>query len=490
MSFFIFLISMDRIVSLQEDKMNSFFRLQRKSSQNLIRFTTVYDDITDKSSLAKNKIDAVVNAARPTLMGSRDPGVDRSVHEKVDEELRESGEEAAFNDKIREELDGDRKKPEMTIRCQRGRAVLTKGYNLCGYIIHVVGTKYLMKETNGRKAWEGFCPSSSVQGLESCYYEIVNILKQYPDIRNIAVPVVGSGNYGFPREYALRIATASLFNAVLEWYKKDPEIFLEENSGHRGNAPFINVYFYIYDKPDISEEETRNIEKILSMYNRCFDRYKRVVFQNSAVTHFQYLSEIVRFDRDRGYFAVVRAFRFLLLLFRTVFLPVQMIFKDWCGGHNWERRRMMMEILSVLKAVSGISFWYVSAGHEPGCLQFFLMGVSVYFLADTVTYLLALIVLGDIESPGANIIRSLFLLLVNYIEVSFDLAFIYYTFRRIWSEGIRFYQSAAFAFFGIQEGALTGGDQMFLYAQQALGFLFISFAFAYFLNHVQPRRFL
>lgn len=470
--------------------MNSLFRLQSKSGQNLIRFRAVYADITDKSSLLHNKIDAIVNAARPTLMGSRDPGVDRSVHDKVDEELRNSGEEATFNDKIREELDGDREKPENTIRCQRGSAVLTKGYKLCDYVIHVVGTKYLIKEKNGRKAWEGFCPSSSIQGLESCYYEIVNILKRYSDIRNIAVPVLGSGNYGFPREYSLRIATASLFNAVLEWYKKDPEIFLEENSGHRGNAPFINVYFYIYDKPDISAEEARNIDKILSMYNRCFNRYKKVVFQNSAVTHFQYLSEIVRFDRDRGYFAVVRAFRFFLLLFRTVFLPVQMIFKDWGGGHSWERRRMMTEILSVLKAVSGVFFWYVSSGQEPGAQQFFLMGISVYFLADTVTYLLALIVLGDIESPGANIIRSLFLLLVNYIEVSFDLAFIYYTCRRIWAEGILFYQSAAFAFFGIQEETFTGGDQMFLYAQQALGFLFISFAFAYFLNHVQLRRFL
>ena len=470
--------------------MNLQLHSTQNSGQNLVSFHIIYGDITDKDSLKENRINTIVNAARPTLMGSRDPSVDRSVHEKVDEELLNCGENATFNDKIRGELDGDRKKPENSIRCRRGKAVLTKGYELTDYIIHVVGTRYLAEEKNGRKAWEGFCPSSSVQGLESCYYEIVNILKQHSDIRNIGIPIVGSGNYGFPREYALRIATASLFNAILKWYRKDPEIFLEENSGDRGDAPFINVYFYIYDKQDISKEEEETLKNIISDYEPYFDSYKRVSFQNSAVTHFQYLSEIIRFDRDRGYFAVVRTLRIFLILIRTIFLPVQLIFKDRIAGCSWERRRMVMEVLSVFKAVSGILFWYVCLGQKTGSLQYILMGVSIYFLADTVTYLLALIVLGDIERPEANIIRSLLLLLVNYIEVSLDFAFLYYSWRRIWSEGIRFYESAAFAFFGIQADTLAGREQLFIYAQQALGFLFISFAFAYFLNHVQPKRFL
>ena len=47
-------------------------------------------------------------------------------------------------------------------------------------------------------------------------------------------------------------------------------------------------------------------------------------------------------------------------------------------------------------------------------------------MLDTVTYLVALMLLADIQGPSANVIRSMILLLVNYVEVSLDMALLFY----------------------------------------------------------------
>lgn len=89
-------------------------------------------------------IDTIVNAANPTLMGSNQ-GVDCAIHKAVDEILGYPG---AFNEKICSELDSLSEKEATNnrtsarIRCPRGKAVMTKGYGFCDYIIHVVGSRY------------------------------------------------------------------------------------------------------------------------------------------------------------------------------------------------------------------------------------------------------------------------------------------------------------------------------------------------------------
>ena len=53
------------------------------------------------------------------------------------------------------------------------------------------------------------------------------------------------------------------------------------------------------------------------------------------------------------------------------------------------------------------------------------MCIIVYNLLDTVTYLLSLMFLADIQRPSANVSRLLVMLVVNYIEVEFDVACIW-----------------------------------------------------------------
>lgn len=52
--------------------------------------------------------------------------------------------------------------------------------------------------------------------------------------------------------------------------------------------------------------------------------------------------------------------------------------------------------------------------------------IIIYSMADTVTYLVALMLLADIQGPSANVIRSMICLLVNYVEDSFDMALLFY----------------------------------------------------------------
>lgn len=50
-----------------------------------------------------------------------------------------------------------------------------------------------------------------------------------------------------------------------------------------------------------------------------------------------------------------------------------------------------------------------------------LIGILLYDLGDTVTYLIALMFLADVQRPSANVIRSLVMLVINYIEVEMDI---------------------------------------------------------------------
>lgn len=462
--------------------------MKRGYKRKPIHFYFISGNIINKDKIRKHKIDAVVNAARPTLMGSEEEGVDKSIHEAIDELLDKKRDPQNFNDKIRAELDGTQNMPEHTIRCRRGKAVVTKGYGLCDYVIHAVGTKYPKDYNTGAKRSKINCPSSIVQGLESCYYEIVEILKQHSDIRNIAVPLIGTGNYGFPIEYALRIALASVYNAVDDWYNKDPEMFSMENNGEDSAKPYIKVYFYIYDKSVISKDEYKKILKMIWQFRRYIGEGKKISFQSSVLTQFQYLAEIRVNDKNRGYFAIARNFRFALIAFRILFSPL-LLFKEIFGKKSWQGRRCAVEIFSIIKALTGPLFWGLSLFVRSMCLQTVLMAISVAFLLDTVSYLLALIVLADIQRPSANIIRSMILLLVNYVEVQMDMAFICYTFYRLKSIEVSFSNALTFSFFGKQYEIMGFSGQVFGYLREGLSFLFITFAFGYFLNHVRLRKF-
>ncbi len=430
-------------------------------------------------------IDAIVNAAKPTLMGSEEPSVDRSIHEAIDGMLPNG---KVFNDIIKAEVDQGRSLQDDVIRCNRGQAVVTfgrdpdSGCGLCKYVIHVVGTKY--DGFIGRYASKkitSVCTSSCIQKLESCYYEIVKAVMEQQDIATIAIPIVSSGNYGFPFEIAARIALASIGNALMDWRKKDEEFF--------NRSTIQKIYICIYDN-DVTErnEKYRIAIEIWKDYEKILRYDNKVVAQYTAIAHLRYLSEIRKYDENRGYFAIAKNFRFILLVVRLFFLPL-LLAKDWFGGYNWERRRTVVEGTVIAKMIFPFIAYFIinKIGYTPG-LALAVIVLITYFMIDTVTYLLVLIVLSDIQKPSANVIRSMIFLFVNYLEVSADMTILYYlgNFGNIRiREAVRFGFTPDSATVCIENYA-----NIFLqYLNIGIKFFFITLAFGYFANHLHQRKF-
>jgi len=439
-------------------------------------------NIADEATLKKKKIDTIVNATNPTLMRSgHEQGVNKSIHDAID---KLEGKENAFEHIIRGETGLDMRRKE--IRCGRGHARLTSGGKLCRNVIHVVGAEY-----DGTSAKKENCSSSRVRILASCYEEIINILKQHPDIRRIAIPFIGAGNYGFPFQLAAQIAIASVANALTDWREQDPEMF--------ALAGIERIYFFIYDSGGCNQNMYKNcVQGILRKYRRTIQDGQKVVFQSSQKAHLRYIREILRYDKSRGYFSVARGFRLLLMLMRLAFLPAMWV-KDWIGGCNWQKRRQTVERLALGKMAFPLLGWLILTGYtdtNKSTLEFLLVLCTIYFMCDTLSYLLTLLIMADIQNPSANLIRSLIMLLVNYMETAFDSALLYWISYR---EKFPFHEALLYGVLGQELGpeqktdlnivANSAVDYVWPYLSAGLQFFFASLVFGYLANHMRQRKF-
>lgn len=431
----------------------------------------------------RNQIDTIVNPANPTLMGGVEPSVDYSIHEEINKNLSKK----KFKDKIRKEIDKKKNLDENIIRCERGAVVATRGYSLCRTVIHVVGPEYdgIQMKHCCKKRNSNLCTSSCVQQLETCYHEIMKEIRKRPEIERVAIPIISSGNYGMPFKLAVKIALATVASDLVDWKNKDLELF--EASALK------SIYFCVFtSEREKRQEQYAEARKIWNGYKKVVIKDKKVVYQNSAGAHFRYLLEIMRNDNARGYFAVAKLFRLILLLIRTIYLPV-LLLKDVLGGCNWQKRRTIVEMTAFLKLV--FPFVIYSVVQKYGICdnaKHLLIGLILYFMSDTITYLLLLIVLSDVQRPSANVIRSMIFLLINYLEVMFDVAVILFLLNH---GGMDF---AVAVQIGMMTEDILGNTVIgtFIYPVSlqylTLGvkFFFMTLAFGYFANHLRQREFL
>ena len=156
-------------------------------------FQIVRNDIT------KMHVDAIVNTANP--MPGYGSGIDCAVYE------------AASKDKLlakRHEIGA----------IDRGTSVITDGYNLpAKFIIHTVGTPW-----QGGKAGEEDI-------IRKCYRSVFDVAVNN-NISSLAIPLLASGSYGFPKGIALRIALSEI------------EAFMSESD--------MEVYLVVFDEKSVS----------------------------------------------------------------------------------------------------------------------------------------------------------------------------------------------------------------------------------------------
>ena len=95
---------------------------------------------------------------------------------------------------------------------EMGGGVLTPGFNLpAKYIIHAAGPVY--------RSWDA---AQSERLLRSAYLESLRLARRHR-CASIAFPLISSGIYGYPKEEALRVATAAIGDFLMQ---HDMEVYL------------------------------------------------------------------------------------------------------------------------------------------------------------------------------------------------------------------------------------------------------------------------
>jgi len=208
-------------------------------------FQIVRNDIT------KMHVDAIVNTANP--MPGYGAGIDTAVYEAAGvKELLAKRQEIGMID--------------------RGQSVISEGYNLpAKYIIHTVGT-----------AWQGGTYGEE-DVIRSCYRSVFRVALEN-GIESLAIPLLASGSYGFPKGIALRIALSEIEAFMAD---HDLELYLvvfDEKSFSLSSELYGDIDEYIND--NYVEEKT--IEEYPSSYPVRDERplMAAQAFVGNAVPHF------------------------------------------------------------------------------------------------------------------------------------------------------------------------------------------------------------
>ena len=179
----------------------------------------------ERNDITKVRADAIVNTANPLPVIGK--GTDTSVYETAG----------------REELLACRQKIGVI---ERGQSVWTPSFNLkkngVKYIIHTIGVHY----KDGK--------NGEVEILRSCY---TTALKTAAELKckSVAIPLLASGNYAFPKDLALQIAVEEISRFLLENDILVCLVVYDDESYKISEKLFDDVEDFLYENLEEDEED-------------------------------------------------------------------------------------------------------------------------------------------------------------------------------------------------------------------------------------------
>ena len=181
-----------------------------------------------RNDITKVTADAIVNPAnRNLLQGS---GTSRAIYQAAGEQELTASCEAIG-------------------RCDLGRAVCTPAFGLhAKYIFHAVCP-----------AWHGGGFGEAEQ-LASAYHSALELAAEY-HCESVAFPLLSSGNYGYPKEQAFRIAVDTITQYVMEHDLTVYLVLYDQHSLAVSRKLFASVEEYIDDHYVAQNDESYQFDR-------------------------------------------------------------------------------------------------------------------------------------------------------------------------------------------------------------------------------------